>query len=408
MQDNFPCGAIAATHILERKVNLSHARGQHLDCRMPSSIRLSAMSIKNLTSFGLLIFIPISIAAERLGWGALAVFFTAAIAIVPLAIWLSTATEEVAVVSGPSIGGLLNAVFGNATELIIALVALKEGLVEIVKASITGTIISNLLLVMGLSMLLGGLRYKEQEFKPIVARVNGSTMTLAVTAIVLPATVISTSQGVAPQAISQLSATVAIVLIAVYALTLLFSLKTHSYLYEVGLADLEEGESGEPHEKPNLTLWIGVLLAATIGVAFESEIFVGAVEEATAGLGLTPLFTGVILLPLVGGAAEYVTAVRVAMKDNMDLSVSVAMGSSLLVALLVAPLLVLVGQAIGQPMDLNFNLFEVVAVTIAVIIANLISLDGRSNWLEGVLLLATYTVLGAAFYFHPAIVSAVN
>ena len=408
MQDNFPCGAIAATHILERKVNLSHARGQRLDCRMPSSIRLSAMSIKNLTSFGLLIFIPISIAAERLGWGALAVFFTAAIAIVPLAIWLSTATEEVAVVSGPSIGGLLNAVFGNATELIIALVALKEGLVEIVKASITGTIISNLLLVMGLSMLLGGLRYKEQEFKPIVARVNGSTMTLAVTAIVLPATVVSTSQGVAPQAISQLSATVAIVLIAVYALTLLFSLKTHSYLYEVGLADLEEGESGEPHEKPNLTLWIGVLLAATIGVAFESEIFVGAVEEATAGLGLTPLFTGVILLPLVGGAAEYVTAVRVAMKDNMDLSVSVAMGSSLLVALLVAPLLVLVGQAIGQPMDLNFNLFEVVAVTIAVIIANLISLDGRSNWLEGVLLLATYTVLGAAFYFHPAIVSAVN
>jgi Ca2+:H+ antiporter len=365
------------------------------------------MSIKNLTSFGLLIFIPISIAAERLEWGALAVFITAAIAIVPLAIWLSTATEEVAVVAGPSIGGLLNAVFGNATELIIALVALKEGLVDIVKASITGAIISNLLLVMGLSMLLGGLRYKEQEFKPIVARVNGSTMTLAVIAIVLPATVVSTSQGVAPQAISQLSSTVAIVLIAVYALTLLFSLKTHSYLYEVGLVELEEGKAGEPHEKPNLFLWIGVLLATTIGVAFESEIFVGAVEEATAGLGLTPLFTGVILLPLVGSAAEYVTAVRVAMKNNMDLSVSVAMGSSLLVALLVAPLLVLVGQAIGQPMDLNFNLFEVVGVAIAVIIANLISLDGRSNWLEGVLLLATYTVLGAAFYFHPAIVPAV-
>jgi len=145
-----------------------------------------------------------------------------------------------------------------------------------------------------------------------------------------------------------------------------------------------------------------VLLVATIGVAFVSEIFVGAVEEATAGLGLTPLFTGVILLPLVGGAAEYVTAVSVAMKDNMDLSVSVAMGSSLLVALLIAPVLVLVGQLIGQPMDLNFNLFEVVAVAIAVLIANLISLDGRSNWLEGVLLLATYIVLGTAFYFHPA------
>jgi Ca2+:H+ antiporter len=202
------------------------------------------------------------------------------------------------------------------------------------------------------------------------------------------------------KAISGLSVIVAGVLILVYALTLLFSLKTHSYLYDVGVAELGEGEAGETH-KPNVLPWIGVLLVATIGVAFESEIFVGAVEEATAGLGLTPLFTGVILLPLVGGAAEYVTAVRVAIKNNMDLSVSVAMGSSLLVALLVAPILVLVGQAIGQPMDLNFNLFEVVAVTIAVAIANLISLDGRSNWLEGTLLLATYVVLGAAFYFHP-------
>lgn len=357
------------------------------------------MSTKNIISFGLLAFIPISIAAEKLEWGALAIFITAALAIVPLAIWLSTATEEVAVVAGPSIGGLLNAVFGNATELIIAVVALRAGLVDIVKASITGTIISNLLLVMGLSMLLGGLRYKEQKFQPVVARANGSTMTLAVTAIVLPAMVISTSNVVEPKAIENLSLFVAIVLIAVYAATVLFSLKTHSYLYDVGVADLEaEGHAGE---KPNLTLWIGVLLISTIAVAFESEIFVGAVEEATAGLGLTPLFTGVILLPLVGGAAEYVTAVRVAIKNNMDLSVSVAMGSSLLVALLVAPLLVLLGRAIGQPMDLSFNLFEVVAVTLAVAVANVITLDGQSNWLEGVLLLATYAVLGAAFYFHP-------
>lgn len=360
-----------------------------------------SMTLKKLFSLGLLVFIPISIAAEYLHWGTLAVFLTSAIAIVPLAIWLSTATEEVAIVAGPSIGALLNAVFGNATELIIALVALKSGLVDIVKASITGTIISNLLLVMGLSMLLGGLRYKEQEFKPIVARVNGSSMTLAVTALVLPATVVYTSNSDAAIAMGPLSITVAAVLIVVYALTLLFSLKTHSYLYEVGLVDQEE-EAATDHHKPNLTLWLGVLVAATLGVAFESEIFVGVVEEATAGLGLTPLFTGVILLPLVGGAAEYVTAVGVAMKNNMDLSVSVAMGSSLLVALLVAPLLVLVGQAIGQPMDLSFNLFEVVAVAIAVVIANLISLDGRSNWLEGVLLLATYVVLGAAFYFHPA------
>lgn len=365
------------------------------------------MSIKNLISLGLLIFVPIAIAAEKLEWDALTVFGLSAIAIVPLAIWLSTATEEIAVTLGPSIGGLLNAVFGNATELIISLVALRAGLVDIVKASITGTIVSNLLLAMGLSMLLGGLRYKEQEFQPVVARVNGSTMTLAVIAIVLPATVITTSNVVEPSAINHLSLFVAAVLILVYGFTLIFSLKTHSYLYDVGVVELE-GEAAQEnsghgeHGKPNLGFWVGILLAATLGVAIVSEIFVGAVEEATAGLGLTPLFTGVILLPLVGGAAEYVTAVRVAIKNNMDLSVSVAMGSSLLVALLVAPILVIVGQLIGQPMDLNFNLFEVVAVAIAVVIANLISLDGRSNWLEGLLLLATYAILGAAFYFHPA------
>ncbi len=365
------------------------------------------MGIKKIISYVLLIFIPISIAAEYLHWGSLTVFITSALAIVPLAVWLSTATEEIAIVVGPSIGGLLNAVFGNATELIIALVALKAGLVDIVKASITGTIISNLLLVMGLSMFLGGLRYKEQEFQPVVARVNGSSMTLAVIAIVLPTMVIYTSNGVAETAIRNLSLTASVVLIVVYALTLVFSLKTHSYLYDVGIVDLEsetpKDAEGESTHKPNLWLWIGVLLASTIAVAFESEIFVGVVEETTKSLGLTPLFTGVVLLPIVGGAAEYVTAVGVAIKNNMDLSVSVAMGSSLLVALLVAPMLVLVGVAIGQPMDLNFNPFEVVAVIIAVLVANLISLDGRSNWLEGALLLATYIILGAAFYFHPPV-----
>jgi Ca2+:H+ antiporter len=357
------------------------------------------MSIKKILSYALLAFVPLSIAAETLHWGTMPVFVTSAIAILPLAIWLSTATEEVAVVTGPSVGGLLNAVFGNATELIISLVALKAGLIEIVKASITGTIISNLLLAMGLSMFLGGLRYKEQEFKPIVARVNGSSMTLAVIAILLPTMAFYTSGRIETPGVEKLSIVVAVVLIAVYLMTLLFSLKTHNYLYEVGLVELEDEMNEHGEHKPNLGLWLGVLLVSTIGVAYESEMFVGVVEEATKGLGLTPLFTGVILLPLVGGTAEYVTAVGVAMKNNMDLSVSVAMGSSLLVALLMAPVLVLVGQAIGQPMDLSFNPFEVVAVAVAVIIANLISLDGRSNWLEGALLLATYTILGAAFYF---------
>ncbi|MEY3827685.1 MAG: hypothetical protein RLZZ148_2505, partial [Cyanobacteriota bacterium] len=212
----------------------------------------------------------------------------------------------------------------------------------------------------------------------------------------------TTPQGFGEIEVDQLSIVASIILIIVYILTLIFSLKTHSYLYDVSVTDVEESETDH---KSELWKWLGILLIATIGVAFESEIFVGAVEEATKGLGLTPLFTGVILIPLVGGAAEYLTAVRVAMKDNMDLSVSVvmgsSMGSSLLVALLVAPILVLVGQVIGQPMNLSFNLFEVVSVVIAVAIANLISSDGRSNWLEGVLLLATYIILGTVFYFHP-------
>ncbi len=377
------------------------------------------MSPKTVISLVLLAFVPVSIASELCHWGSLAIFITSALAIIPFAIWLGTATEKVAVVTGPAIGGLVNAVFGNATEVIIGLVALKEGLVDIVKASITGSILSELLLVLGLAMLLGGLRYKEQVFQKIVARVNGSSMTLAVTAIALPTVVINTSNMIDPAVITKLSTVVAVVLIAVYGLTLLFSLKTHSYLYDVGLTNLEYPSSkladrslivvksetdiekiGDP--KPNLWLWVSVLLGSTIAVALESDLFVGALEEATNGLGLTPLFTGVVLLPLIGDVAGCTTAVRVAMKNQMDLSVSISTGSSLLVALFVAPLLVLVGQLMGQPMDLNFNPFEAISIAIAVTIVNLISLGGRSNWLDGTLLLATYIILGVAFFYHPA------
>jgi Ca2+:H+ antiporter len=234
------------------------------------------LTITNLISVGLLLFIPAAIWAERTGMDPLVVFVVSAIAIVPLAMWLSTATEEVAVITGPSIGGLLNAVFGNATELIIALVALKAGLVGVVKASITGALLANLLLVMGLSMFVGGIKYKEQEFASIVARINGSTMTLAVTALVLPALLIQTSTVVEPATINHLSMTVAIVLLIVYALTLLFSLKTHSYLYDVGVKrpggwtpETGNPAAAMPHsEKPNLWPWVGVLLVATLGVAF--------------------------------------------------------------------------------------------------------------------------------------------
>jgi Ca2+:H+ antiporter len=359
------------------------------------------MSVKNLIPLVLLIFVPISIAANQLHWGDFAIFVTSALAIVPLSIWLSTATEKVAVFTGPSVGGLVNAIFGNATALIIALAALKRGLVNIVQASITGSILSALLLLLGLAMLAGGLRYKEQEFQPVLARVNGSSMTLAVTAIALPTMVIYTSNIGDAIAIHNLSMVVATILIIVYGLTLLFSLKTHSYLYQVGLADEEVKAEPEPKEK-GLIFWIVILLAATIAVAFESESFIDVIEPETQRLGLTPLFTGVILLPLISDVAGFVTVVRLAMKNQMDLTVSTTTGDSLLIALFVAPVLVFVGQFTGHPIDLNFNAFEVVALAIAVTVNNLISFGGRSNWLDGTLLLATYVVLGVAFYYHPA------
>lgn len=351
-------------------------------------------------SLGLLLFVPLTVLAEAQHWSDGAVFLCSALAIVPLALWLSTATEKMAVVLGPAIGALLNAVFGNATELIIALVALKAGLVEIVQASLTGTIISNLLLALGLSMLVGGIGRQEQTFAPVVARVNGSAMTLAVLAILLPTIAATTGTG-SPGSAQAFSTFVAWVLLLVYGLTLLFSLRTHRSLYEVAELDEQEEEAHGGH-RPSLLLWGGVLLAATLAVAYVSEVFVGVIESVTAGFGLSPLFTGVVLLPLLGGAAEYVTAVSMARRNKMDLAVSVALGSTLLVALLVAPLLVLLGPLLGHPFSLNFNLFELVAVMTAVAVSNLISLDGRSDWLEGVLLLATYLILGAGFYFQAA------
>lgn len=377
------------------------------------------LSPQTLIFSSLLIFVPISLAAHFLGWGDLPVFITAALAIVPLAGWMGTATEEIAVVLGPSWGGLLNATFGNATELIIAIVALNKGLVEVVKASLTGSIIGNLLLVMGLAMFLGGLKFKEQVFQPVIARVNGSSMTLAVIAILLPAAVNKVSVTLGPPAMQKLSYAVAIVLILVYGLTLLFSMKTHAYLYEVGIAESESGNAAagtmsdaetlaasnllddNPHDRPNLGLWVTVLLVATLLVALESELLVDTLEVASEGLGLSAFFTGVILLPIVGNAAEHATAVTVAMKDKMDLSISVAVGSSLQIALFVTPLLVLIGWLIGQPMDLNFNTLELLAVFVSVAITNSISADGRSNWLEGVLLMAAYTILGLTFYAQP-------
>lgn len=364
------------------------------------------MSIKNIIFSVLLIFVPISVVAHYQHWGPLVEFGLACLAILPLAAWIGTATEEIAVVVGPSLGGLLNATFGNAAELIISLVALRAGLVNVVKASLVGSIIGNLLLVMGLAMFLGGLRYKEQTFPSVVARTNASAMNLAVIALLLPAAVNFTSDGIEEPLMQKISIAVAIILILVYASSILFSMKTHSYLYDVGVAEFEGKEqAGAEHEthKPNLKVWISVLVVATVFVAIESELLVGTLEEATKILGLTELFTGVILLPIIGNAAENASAVVVATKNKMDLSLSVAVGASMQVALFVTPILVIAGWFWGQPMDLNFNPFELVAVAIAVFIANSISSDGSSNWFEGLLLLAAYGVLAVTFFYHPVI-----
>lgn len=286
--------------------------------------------------------------------------------------------------------------------MIITLIALKEGLVDIVKASITGSILSDLLLFLGAGMLSGGIRYKELTFQPMLARVNGTSMMLAACAIALPTMVIYTSNVVDALAITNLSIIVASVLTMVYGLTLLFSLKTHSYLYDVGIIDEDELFDSKESQSSYLKLWLPVLLVSTIAVAFESELFVDVVDVSTKGLGLTPLFTGVILLPLISDIPGMVTVIRLALKNKMDLTVSVAMGDSLLISLFVAPCLVLVGQLMGQNMDLNFNPFEVIALAIAVTVSNLISFSGRSNWLDGILLLSTYIILGVAFYYHPA------
>ncbi|HEY9646270.1 MAG TPA: calcium/proton exchanger [Chroococcidiopsis sp.] len=361
------------------------------------------MGIKSLILVVLLCFAPVAIAAHYLQWGDTIVFVTSAIAIIPLSIWLSNATEKIAVFTGPTAGGLINAVFSNAVELIIALMALRKGLVDIVEASITGSILGALLLLLGLAMLTGGLRFKEQTFKPIVAKVNGSSMTLAVIALSLPSSVISTSNIVDAGAIRSISVIISVVLILVYGLTLLFSLGTHSYLYDVGLVvtPLEEESDDETTPSRKLWFWVGVLLLSTLAIAIMSDLFVGVIEPETQKLGLTPLFVGVILLPLLTDIPGFVIVVRLALKDNMDLAVATVTGDSLLLALFVAPVLILVGQVIGQPITLNFNPFQVIAIGISVLVANLISFSGRSNWLDGVLLLATYFALGVAFYFHP-------
>lgn len=358
-----------------------------------------------------MIFIPIAMALRVVPslrndtW----LFICSCLAIVPLAGWMGRATEHLAESVGEGIGGLLNATFGNAAELIIALMALSKGLTGVVKASITGSIIGNLLLVLGLSFIAGGLKFKEQKFNRTAARSSATAMMLAAIALLIPTVfhiVAAQSRAWTPQQEQQLSLAIAIVLIVTYGFTLLFSLKTHKQLF-VGAT---HGVADECDEARHETHWskgksIAVLLVATIFVAIISEFLVGAVESARHSLGLTEVFVGVILVAIIGNAAEHSSAILMAMRNKMDLSIGIAVGSSLQIALFVAPILVFSSYLFGRPMDLEFQIPEVVAVMVSVAVAGQISGDGESNWLEGVQLLSVYLVLGILFYFLPDLAS---
>jgi Ca2+:H+ antiporter len=362
------------------------------------------MPPKKMILLGLMVFVPIASGAEWLKLNPILIFLAAGLGIIPLAALIADATEAISEVIGPSLGGLLNATFGNATELIIATVALSSGLVDVVKASITGTIVANLLLALGAAIFLGGLRFKEQSFPPKVARINASSLNLALVVLLSPTAIHVTSSGLQSSTLNHFSIVASLLLLTFYGLTLIFSMRTHRHLYELGAAELAgvelEGLASATHGT-NIWKSVGLLLVCTVVLVSVSEILVSSLEDAIATVGLTDLFTGVILIPIFGGAVEYITAATFAMKNKMDLAVAVAMGSSLQIAMFIAPVLVLIGQAIGQPMNLDFNAFEVLAVAIAVMITNSISSDGQSNWLEGALLLVTYAIVGAAFYFHP-------
>lgn len=356
----------------------------------------------------MLLFLPLCFLAQWKNLDPMVIFILSGLAIVPLAAMIAHATENIAGNVGAGLGGLLNVTFGNATEMVISIVALHEGLVDVVKASITGTIIANLLLALGAGMFLGGLNHPEQEFKSRVARINSSSLNLALVVMLTPSAIHYTSETLNPLLIDRFSLVAAGLLLAYYVLSLLFSMKTHRYLYET---DLNGGngngngngtkEIADANNQPPIGRHVVILLASSIVLVFVSEVLVSSLEETIKTLRLTPLFTGVILIPLFGGVVEYIAVITFARKNKMDLAVSVAMGSSLQIAMFVAPVLVFAGYLMGQPMNLEFEPFELVAVAMAVLVTNSISTDGRSNWLEGILLLVAYSVVAAAFYFHP-------
>jgi len=352
----------------------------------------------------LLLFIPATVAVEHLAHvPAPVLFFMAAIAIIPIAAQIVQATEQISTRTGDAIGGLLNATFGNAPELIIALVALKAGLLDMVKASLVGAILANLLLALGVGFLTGGLRVHEQRFNANAARTYSTMMFLAAVSMTVPS---GFSRVLAPNTIiraeAQLNFGIAILLLFAYALYILFSLKTHTSLFK----SVDSEHSGHHGQQWSVARAVTTLLAASVFAAWMSEILVGAAEETGKALGMSQAFIGIVFVAIVGGAAESGSAVAMARKNKMDLSVGIALGSCIQIALFVAPILVLASYLIAPtPLELNFNRAEIGSLFVAVMIGSMVCGDGQGNWYKGVQLITVYTIIALMFYLAPTLPS---
>ncbi len=340
----------------------------------------------------LLIFIPVAFVAELGQWNPVVIFATAALAVVPLSGLMGDATEELAGRTGPQIGALINATLGNAAELIITILALREGLLDLVRASIVGSIIGNILLVLGAAFLLGGLKNGIQKFSPAQAGLNATMLVMAALVLTVPSFF---AFAIEPdtQRIEELSLLTAGVIIVLYVLSMIYTLRSKT-------GDPITREAAHEPVMPVRSAVI-LLIVATAFIAVMSEFLVGAVEPMTAQLGISELFVGIILVPIIGNIAEHVVAIEVAIKNKMDLSLGIAVGSSLQIALFVAPLLVFIALLFGQYLTLEFTSFELVALLSSCFIAAAVSIDGRSNWLEGALLIGLYIIVAIAFFFLP-------
>lgn len=337
---------------------------------------------------GALVFVPLAFIADLLDWSPTAVFIMAALAIIPLAKFLGDATEEVSTHTSPALGGLLNATFGNATELIIGIMALRAGLTEVVKASITGSIVANLLLVLGAALLVGGIKNKSLKFNRTAAMASSTTLFVGIIALIIPAVFFMTSGG----SVHNLSTMTAVVMMLIYIANLAFIFKTHPHLYN--------------EESDHVATWsikksIIVLTVATLGIALLSDTLVTAIKPTLEHLGWTELFVGAVVIAIIGDAAEHASAVTMAAKGRMDIALQIAIGSATQIALFLTPLLVFTGLIVHNEMNLYFSAFELVAIVVAVLITIVVIQDGESNWLEGAQLLSAYAIIAVAFYLHP-------